>query len=69
MPTVNLGHGRYRYGKTGKVYSGAGARGKAMRQGRAIELSKLVQEGRATVRGGKTFVKANETHRAYIKNM
>lgn len=41
---VNPPQGRkgpcYRYGKTGKVYCGSGAKAKAERQGRAIEASK-----------------------------
>lgn len=34
------GKSGYKYGETGKCYTGKGARAKAARQGRAIEASK-----------------------------
>ncbi len=39
MPTEKAGSG-YRYGKSGKTYTGKGAKAKADRQGRAIQASK-----------------------------
>ena len=39
MP-VEKSKGGYRYGKTGKVYKGKGAKAKAAKQGRAIQASK-----------------------------
>jgi hypothetical protein len=39
MPVRKSGSG-YKYGSTGKLYKGKGARAKAARQGRAIEASK-----------------------------
>ena len=44
MPVEALGHGRYRYGSTGKIYAGRGARTKAEKQGRAIEFRKHASE-------------------------
>lgn len=38
MP-VQKAKGGYRYGKSGKVYHGKGAKAKAARQGRAIRAS------------------------------
>lgn len=40
MP-VRKTNGCYKYGSSGKKYCGKGARAKAVRQGRAIELSKI----------------------------
>jgi len=40
MPVRKI-NGCYKYGSSGKKYCGKGARAKAVRQGRAIELSKL----------------------------
>lgn len=39
MP-VKKAAGGYRYGNTGKVYKGKGAKAKAAKQGRAIQASK-----------------------------
>lgn len=39
MPVHKKGSG-YQYGKHGKVYTGAGAKEKAARQGRAIQANK-----------------------------
>lgn len=39
MPVRKTGGG-YKYGKTGKLYKGKGAKAKAVRQGRAIQASK-----------------------------
>ena len=38
MPVQKV-KGGYRYGKTGKTYTGKGAKAKAARQGRAIKAS------------------------------
>ena len=40
MPTKRTKSGGYKYGAHGKVYRGKGAKEKAQRQGRAIEMSK-----------------------------
>jgi len=40
MPVRKI-NGCYKYGSSGKKYCGKSARAKAVRQGRAIELSKL----------------------------
>lgn len=40
MPLQSLGDGCYRWGDSGKKYCGPGAREKAIKQGRAIEMSK-----------------------------
>jgi hypothetical protein len=40
MPVRKI-NGCYKYGSSGKKYCGKDARAKAVRQGRAIELSKL----------------------------
>jgi len=40
MPLVKVGKDCYRWGKSGKVYCGKGAKAKALAQGRAIEISK-----------------------------
>lgn len=45
MP-VRSAKGGYRYGKTGKVYRGKGAKAKAARQGRAIRASQARRKGR-----------------------
>jgi hypothetical protein len=37
LPVRKTKGGGYRYGRTGKVYYGKGAKAKAARQGRAIE--------------------------------
>ena len=37
--------GGYRYGKTGKTYTGKGAKAKAARQGRAIKASQARRKG------------------------
>jgi len=39
MPVRKSGGG-YKYGKSGKVYKGKGAKAKAAKQGRAIQASK-----------------------------
>lgn len=39
MPVRKTGGG-YKYGKSGKLYKGKGAKAKAAKQGRAIEASK-----------------------------
>lgn len=39
MPTRKTRGGGYRYGKTGKIYYGKGAKAKADKQGRAIKAS------------------------------
>ena len=39
MPVKKSGGG-YRYGESGKVYKGKGAKAKAAKQGRAIQASK-----------------------------
>lgn len=39
MP-VRKNKGGYQYGNTGKIYRGKGAKGKAAKQGRAIQASK-----------------------------
>ncbi len=39
MPTKRTKSG-YKYGKSGKTYTGKGAKEKAQRQGRAIEMSR-----------------------------
>lgn len=44
MP-VRKAKGGYRYGRTGKVYRGKGAKAKAARQGRAISISKARKAG------------------------
>jgi len=38
MPTRKVGGG-YRWGKTGKIYRGKGAKARANRQGRAVRAS------------------------------
>ena len=40
MPVQRTPGGGYRYGRTGKTYSGKGAKSKAAKQGRAIQASK-----------------------------
>lgn len=40
MPIIKLSGGRYKFGRTGKVYSGPGAKEKARKQGAAISISK-----------------------------
>lgn len=40
MPLIKLSEGRWKYGKTGKVYSGKNAYVKARSQGVAIQISK-----------------------------
>lgn len=44
MPVRKVGGG-YRYGTSGKLYRGKGARAKAARQGRAIAISKARAKG------------------------
>jgi len=44
MP-VNKVKGGYRWGKSGKIYKGRGAKQKAAKQGRAISLSKARRKG------------------------
>lgn len=39
MPVRKVGSG-YKYGQSGKTYTGKGAKAKAARQGRAIQASK-----------------------------
>ena len=39
MPVMRKGGG-YKYGKSGKLYKGKGAKAKAAKQGRAIQASK-----------------------------
>ena len=38
MPVIRVGGG-YKYGQSGKLYKGKGARAKAVRQGRAIKIT------------------------------
>jgi len=40
MKTTKDGKTAYKYGKSGKAYSGEGGKSKAAKQGRAIEASK-----------------------------
>jgi hypothetical protein len=40
MPVRKTKGGGYKFGKSGKVYKGKGAKGKAAKQGRAIQASK-----------------------------
>ena len=40
MPVQKTKSGGYRWGKSGKTYYGKGAKAKALRQGRAIAISK-----------------------------
>jgi len=40
MPVERTKGGGYRWGKSGKVYYGKGAKDKALKQGRAIQVSK-----------------------------
>ena len=40
MPVRKTKSGGYKYGSTGKTYYGKGARQKAIKQGRAIQISK-----------------------------
>lgn len=40
MPVRKTKSGGYKYGSTGKVYYGKGAKQKAREQGRAIEINK-----------------------------
>lgn len=40
MPLINMGGGCWKFGEEGKKYCGKGAKEKAARQGRAIEMSK-----------------------------
>lgn len=40
MPVRKVGKSCYKYGKTGKTYCGKGAKSKAARQGRAIQVNK-----------------------------
>jgi hypothetical protein len=40
MMPVRKSGGGYKYGKSGKVYKGKGAKAKAAKQGRAIQASK-----------------------------
>lgn len=45
MPVRRTKSGGFRYGATGKVYYGKGARAKAAKQGRAISISKARKAG------------------------
>lgn len=45
MPIIKTKGGGYKYGRTGKVYRGKGARAKAAKQGRAIAVSKARKAG------------------------
>lgn len=40
MPVRKTKSGGYKYGRTGKTYYGKGARKRALKQGRAIAISK-----------------------------
>jgi SPP1 gp7 family putative phage head morphogenesis protein len=51
MPVVALGNGRYGWGKSGRVYSGPGAKAKAERQGRAVLATGWREEKRDAKRG------------------
>jgi len=53
----------FKYGKSGKVYTGKGAREKARKQGQAIEISKLRSSGRLVERKGE-IVKVRSSRRA-----
>lgn len=44
MPVRKSGGG-YKYGKSGKTYTGKGAKAKAAKQGRAIQASKHKKKG------------------------
>jgi hypothetical protein len=39
MPIIKVGKSGYKFGKQGHVYTGTGARGKAIKQGAAIKIS------------------------------
>lgn len=45
MPIKKTKGGGYKYGNSGKVYKGKGARAKAAKQGRAIAISKARRAG------------------------
>lgn len=59
----------YKYGKSGKVYSGKGARAKARIQGKAIELSKLRSSGRLIERKGRVSVKSSKRAKGYVRKL
>ena len=60
----------YRYGKTGKFYTGRGARTKARTQGRAIELSRLRASGRLVEKKGKVVsVKSSRRAKGYRRKL
>jgi hypothetical protein len=46
MPVRKAGGGGYKYGSTGKVYRGKGAKARAARQGRAIKASQARRKKR-----------------------
>lgn len=60
----------YKYGKTGKFYTGRGARARARTQGRAIELSKLRESGRLIEKRGKVVsVKSSRRAKGYRRKL
>ena len=45
MPVRKVGSNCYKYGESGKKYCGSGAKKKAAKQGRAIQVSKARKAG------------------------
>lgn len=69
MPIIKIPSGGFRYGKTGKVYRGAGAREKARKQGAAIKLSQLRAQGENIPGPNSIKVKASNRARSYERKL
>ena len=59
----------YKYGSTGKTYTGRGARAKARTQGRAIELSRLRSSGRLIEKKGRVTVRSSKRAKGYRRTL
>lgn len=68
MPIEKISGG-FRYGKTGKIYRGVGARVKARKQGQAIEISKLRAQGENIPKPSSIRVKASNRARGYERRV
>lgn len=68
MPIEKISGG-FRYGKTGKIYRGAGARAKAIKQGAAIKISQLRAKGENIPYPKSVKVKASSHARGYERRI